>query len=245
MFLSEPGPTRGDLNFSVFGFPVRVHPMFWLMTALMTWSGGEVPPKIILIWVGVVFVSVLIHELGHALAFRYYGSDASIVLYQFGGLAIPRHSPHGVWQRIAVAFAGPAAGFLFALVILLLLAATGHQITFQLDWIPFTWSRIADRNVAIAVGDLMWVNVYWGLFNLLPIYPLDGGQISRNLFMRYDYRDGLLKSQWVSVIVAAGLAVYVWIDSDGQRMFTVLMLGFLAFQNYQALRSPWGSGNPW
>lgn len=219
--------------------------MFWLMTALMAWSGGEMPPQILIMWVGVVFVSVLVHELGHAFAARYFGGEASIVLYQFGGLAIHRPQPRHVWQRVAISFAGPLAGFLFALLILLLLGATGHRIAFVLNWIPFTWTPIQDHNVALAVHFLMWVNIYWGLFNLLPIYPLDGGQIARNLFMRYDYRDGLLKSQWISVIVAAGLAVYVWVESNGQQPTTSLMLGFLAFQNYQELRSPWGSGNPW
>lgn len=220
--------------------------MFWLMTALMRWSGGaDMPPKIVLIWVGVVFISILIHELGHAVAFRYFGSDASIVLYQFGGLAIPTHSPRGVWQRVAVAFAGPAAGFLFAFLILILLAATGHRIEFELDWIPFIWSRISEENAAIAVDDLMFVNIYWGLFNLLPIYPLDGGQISRNLLMRYDYRDGLRNSHMLSVVTAVAVAAYVWFDSEGQRPLTVLMLGFLAFQNYQEMSSPWNSRSPW
>ncbi len=245
MFLSEPGPTRGDLNFSVFGFPVRVHPMFWLMTAMMCWTRDELPPQVLVIWTGVMFVSVLIHELGHAFAARYFGGEASIVLYQFGGLAIHHPQPRLVWQRVAISFAGPATGFLFAIVIAILLEATGHHITFQLDWIPFTWSDISEPNAALTVYFLVLLNVFMNLFNLLPIYPLDGGQISRNLFMRYDYRDGLLKSQWVSVIVAAGLAVYVWIDSGGTRPMMSLMLGFLAFQNYQELRSPWGSGNPW
>jgi Zn-dependent protease len=233
------------LHFSLLGFPVRVHPMFWVMTALMAWSGGELPPQILLIWVGVVFVSILVHELGHAVAARYFGGQASIVLYQFGGLAMHYPAPQHVWQRVAISLAGPAAGFLLAIATMLLVGGTGHRIEFELDWIPLTWSRIAEPNAGLAVDFLMFVNVYWGLFNLLPIFPLDGGQVARNLLVRYDYRDGLRKSHWISVIVAAGLAVYVWVDSDGQRMLTVLMLGFLAFQNYQELRSPWGSRNPW
>ncbi len=247
MFLQEPEPTRGDLNFSVLGFPVRVHPMFWLMTALMAWSGGEreQPPQELVIWLGVVFVSILVHELGHALAARFFGGQASIVLYQFGGLAMHYPQPRYTWQRVAISLAGPAAGFLLAIVTMILVGATGHRIEFVLDWNPFRWKKIEGLNAALAVHFLMFVNVYWGLFNLLPIYPLDGGQVARNLLVRYDYQDGLRKSHWISVITAVALAVYVWVDSDGQRMLTVLMLGFLAFQNYQELRSPWGSRNPW
>jgi stage IV sporulation protein FB len=245
VFLQEPQPTQGDLNFNLLGFPVRVHPMFWLMTALMAWSGGELPPQILVIWIGVVFVSILVHELGHALAARYFGGQASIVLYQFGGLAIHFPQPRYTWQRVAISLAGPVAGFLLAIATMIVVGATGHKIQFVLAWIPFEWELIQEFNAELAVRFLMDVNIFWGLFNLMPIYPLDGGQVARNLLVRYDHRDGLRKSQWLSVIAAVGLAVYVWYATQGSMMLTVLMLGFLAFQNYQELRSPWGSRNPW
>jgi len=246
VFLQEPGYSRGDLNFRLLGFPVRVHPMFWLMTAMMAWSGGgEMRPEELVIWVTVVFISILVHELGHALAARYFGGEAEIVLYQFGGLAIHRPQPRYTWQRVAISLAGPGAGFLLGFATIALVAATGHHVEPHLDWIPFFWFPLNDRNLDQAVFNLMFVNFYWGLFNLLPIYPLDGGQVARNLLVRYDHFDGLRKSQWLSVIVAVALAAYVWHASQGTRMITVLMLGFLAFQNYQELRGPWGTRNPW
>ncbi|MCH8921713.1 MAG: peptidase, partial [Planctomycetes bacterium] len=83
--MAEPPKTQFDLHFSLFGFPVRISPWFWAMSLLLGFRLGN--PKLLLMWVGVVFVSILIHELGHALAMRYYGWNARITLYAFGGLA--------------------------------------------------------------------------------------------------------------------------------------------------------------
>ena len=87
MFLfQEPPPTQYDLRFTVAGIPVRVHPLFWLI-ALLLGAAGD--PLLLPAWVLVIFVSILIHELGHALAFRRVGQDSRIVLHMAGGLTIP------------------------------------------------------------------------------------------------------------------------------------------------------------
>ena len=86
VLFSEPPRSPWDLRFWALGFPVRVHPFFWLVAALLGLGDGR--PQPVVIWVGVVFVSVLVHELGHALAARYFRWPASIVLYGGGGLAL-------------------------------------------------------------------------------------------------------------------------------------------------------------
>src|SRR5438132_973156 len=100
MLLAEPPRTPFDLNFQVLGFPVRVHPLFWLVGLLLGLGGGGEDAGIrLVIWFAALFVSILIHELGHALMIRRFGRDAYIVLYAMGGLAIegrPRDfSPFG------------------------------------------------------------------------------------------------------------------------------------------------------
>ncbi|MBX9581317.1 MAG: hypothetical protein K2X87_13490, partial [Gemmataceae bacterium] len=110
--LVEPDRTPYDLNFRLFGFPVRVHPLFWVVTVLFGSSAlRDFGPEYLLVWVVVVFVSILVHELGHAFAFRAFGTDAAVVLYGFGGLAVPWGGVAGRWRRVAVSLAGPAAGF--------------------------------------------------------------------------------------------------------------------------------------
>ena len=62
-------PTPFDLNFSLFGIPVRIHPFFWLVAILTGWN--PYLPKLIVIWVACFFVSILVHEMGHALTAKY------------------------------------------------------------------------------------------------------------------------------------------------------------------------------
>src|SRR5215213_498812 len=130
-----PPPTRYDLRFSVAGVSVRVHPLFWLITFLFGFSANNL--LFTLIWMFVVFVSILIHELGHAFAFRRYGLRSSIILHFAGGLTVPESVSWGsTWanvalrpnQEIFISLAGPFAGFIFAALILGGVLAAGGSI---------------------------------------------------------------------------------------------------------------------
>ena len=83
--LGNADETEFDLRFQLFGIPVRVHPLFWLMAAFIAWY----PNRLDLVLIGVlcVFVSIMIHELGHAVMFRHFGFRGEIVLYMLGGFA--------------------------------------------------------------------------------------------------------------------------------------------------------------
>src|SRR5262245_17621863 len=85
---AEPQPTNYDLHFRVAGVPVRVHPLFWLVTVILGAGGGRFDPVPVGLWVVAVFISILVHELGHVAAFRYYGVGSHVVLHAFGGLAV-------------------------------------------------------------------------------------------------------------------------------------------------------------
>ncbi len=216
MFLFEPARTQFDLNFRLFGIDVRVHPMFWLVTVVLGWDfqdpqGGM---NYVVLWVVVVFISVLIHELGHIFMGRIFGSDGHIVLYGFGGLAIGSNDLRKRWQRIAVSFAGPF----------------------------------------VLYNQLVWVNSFWALMNLLPIWPLDGGMISRELFQWTLPESGTAISLIVSLIVAGALAVYSLIGASGHPLipllpgdfYMALFFGLFAvnnFQEWQMVRRR--SRNPW
>lgn len=253
MFLADPDRTPYDLNFSFFGFAVRVHPLFWLVSLLMA---AERDPKLILIWVVVLFPSILIHEFGHALAFRYYGTRSRIVLYSFGGLAIPEGA-YGVGRsrrsglstttgQIIVAFAGPAAGFVLAGLAMVALVLVQREVIFE-PRLPFVDFSPSFRSpwVNAFVADLIWVNIGWGLVNLLPIFPLDGGQISRAVFISLNPIHGEQQSLTLSIAAAIGMALYgitAW-----QSTFVLIFFGYLAFQSYQMLQGPGGGyrGRRW
>src|SRR5262245_47892464 len=97
------------LRFKLGPIPVVIEPWFWAMARMM--GGGFRGPEILL-WVLVVFVSILVHELGHALATRLFGGKAWIRLHSFGGLTYPDRK-FSRWRQIAVLLAGPFAGFFF------------------------------------------------------------------------------------------------------------------------------------
>ncbi|HEY2981241.1 MAG TPA: site-2 protease family protein [Anaerolineales bacterium] len=243
MLFAEPASTPYDLRFNVGPIPVRVHPLFWLIAVLFGASAGGILE--LLIWVAVIFVSILIHELGHVVAFRRYGQAAKVVLHMGGGLAVPEPvSWGGRWanvelrpsQAILISLAGPAAGFLFAALVLAVAAAVGGIIipTFLFGFIPFPEALVPGGAVPnLIVHLLLWVNIFWGLVNLLPVYPLDGGNVARRAWISLDPLDGGRKSLWLSVITGAvvALAGLLFLHS----VYMALLFGFLAFQSYQTL----------
>jgi Zn-dependent protease len=246
LLFQVPPPTRYDLRFNLAGFPVRVHPLFWLIAVLLGYSSGNILQ--ILIWVLVVFISILVHELGHALAFRRFGLSSQIVLHFAGGLTIPESTYWGNrWanvvlspnQNIFISLAGPGAGFSFAaLVIGGVLLSGGSVITTRLlGFIPVPGFAIVPFGgdvLNLFVTSLLWVNVFWGIINLLPVYPLDGGSVTRNILLQADPVDGVRKSLWVSVIAGGLVALVAFFLL--QSLYMAILFGFLAFQSYQSLQ---------
>lgn len=246
MLFQSPSTTPYDLRFSIAGFPIRVHPLFWLI-ALLLGSTGDLAT--IPIWIIVVFVSILIHELGHALAFRFYGIRSQIVLHAMGGLTIPEATSWGSgWanvspspkQEITISLAGPFAGFTFAILVMVGVTISGGSLLtsrlFGILPLPLTAIMPFGGNLlSVFVTMLLFVNVFWGIFNLLPVFPLDGGQVTRNALIQYDPMGGVRKSLWVSVIAGAVIALAGLLLM--RSIYIAFLFGLLAFQSYQSLQS--------
>lgn len=237
--LAEPDRTNYDLNFRLFGFRVRIHPLFWLGAALLGASTLELGIQFLLIWVGVVLVSILVHELGHALAFRRFGTDSHIILWMFGGLAVPYSGVAGRGRRIVVALAGPVAGFVLCGIVY----GTQRQ---------FGWAD-GNEHLALMCIWLVVVNLYWGIMNLLPVFPLDGGQVSRELCEGKWRGRGVVVSLKISIGTAVAVAVYSVVCEMERRsptgalaflpwwfptgsFYTAILFGMLAYQSYQMLQ---------
>jgi len=247
LFLAEPDRTAYDLHFKIFGVPVRVHPLFWLISLFMG-AGEGVPAKATLLWVAVSFVSILIHELGHAAAILYFGWRPRVTLYGLGGLASYNPGFSDNYEsysgnatrpaaQIAIALAGPAAGFLFAAIVVGLVYLSGNQVLFSFGGnLGIDWDVVGLQSVyaAVMIHFLIQINLFWGLINLLPIYPLDGGQVSRELFTMSEPRRGMEWSLMLSMAVGAAVAVYAAFVL--KSFFTAFLLGYLAFVSYQTLQ---------
>ncbi|SRR6266487_3348453 len=247
LLFQPPPPTRYDLSFTLAGFPIRVHPLFWLIAVLLGSASGDLIQ--ILIWVLVVFVSILVHELGHALAFRRYGLNSQIVLHFAGGLTIPESTYWGSrWanvalgpnQQIFISLAGPGSGFILAALVITGVVVSGGSVltTRLLGIIPLPAMALlpfGGNIVNMLVTALLWVNIFWGLINLMPVYPLDGGSVARNILLQTDPVNGVRKSLWVSVIAGGLIAAVAFFFLHS--VYMALLFGFLAFQSYQSLQS--------
>lgn len=258
MFLIEPNHTPYDLHFRVFDVPVRVHPLFWLVAFIMGFSPRD--PKTVFLWMIAVFISILIHEMGHALVIRWFGWSPSVVLYSLGGLAIhnpyldnhysPGRARRNRWTQILISLAGPFAGFLFAALIYLSAYGTG-AVSFRLTWLQETIPIILpafepgdNRYVLIFLIDLIYINIFWGLVNLLPIWPLDGGKVARELFLMFDRSVPVRNALILSMICAGGVAYWGLKNGSG---FLGMMFILMAVGNYQEMSGTnrYGGGNPW
>jgi stage IV sporulation protein FB len=245
--LVEPARTNYDLHFRLLRVPVRVHPLFWVATFLLTLQGNlkDWDGKAAVIWVGTVFVSIMVHEFGHAFAFRRYQCEPRVVLYWLGGLAIPDltytvQPPEGR-QHILVSAAGPAAGFVLAAVIAGLLYALGWNVAF-FDWTIGRGDPVPNLSAYYLFYYLLQVNIVWGLVNLLPVYPLDGGQISRELFTMRFGTEGVVPSLKLSLAtgIVAAVASLMWLGREG--VFPAVLFGSLAYASYATLKQDGGFG---
>jgi Zn-dependent protease len=173
--------------------------------------------------------------MGHVLAGRLFGRDAHIVLYSFGGLAIGSTDLPRRWQRVIVLLAGPGSQLaLFGLIYAF--------VRFGSNWLDF--DRMPDA--AWSVLSFLWqINLYWALLNLLPIWPLDGGQVTRQIAESVSPTNGLRFSLGLSLFTAGLLAVHSISASYGKPIlpikiggstYTTILFALLALSSYQALQ---------
>jgi stage IV sporulation protein FB len=260
MLLGEPPRTDFDVRFSLFGIPIRITPFFWLAAALLGWhpttnAQGQSDPRLLIGWCAAVLISILIHELGHAFAFRYFGTMSHVVLYHFGGVAVPDSygssfnmgRSRNPYSQIMISLAGPVAQLTAALVVILIVAASGHNVPLY-GFVGRLLPRplvpdIQSEALFYSTQFFLYISVYWALLNLLPVYPLDGGQIARELFVIFGRGDGIKNSLLLSLLTGGGVALLAFGNQD---FYLGMLFGMLAFSSYQILQAYGGGfGGRW
>jgi Zn-dependent protease len=174
-----------------------------------------------LIWIPVLFISVLIHELAHAAAIGMFGFGASqIILGGMGGVTINARQAKP-WQDMLISVAGPASSF--GIWFLMRVIATG---------LP---QYKNDPMLAVLVPVLAWANLAWGLFNLIPTPPLDGGHATRDFFRMFlSERTAFIVATWIAIIIGGAIAVYFF--AARRQFFIAFYIAwfvFMAFQRWQ------------
>lgn len=220
-----------DISFSLLGFQTTIQPFFWPVAALLTAVhigniNNNMPLWIAYLITGMagVLLSLMVHELGHALTFRHLlHTNCMIVLHGFGGMTVPlqhrqrKYSFFGAAAECFLAFSGPLAGFILALLAIILL-------------------YVVPENAVLVIFFLKWtavISIFWGIFNLLPIYPMDGGHISREVFLFFSPWRGVEYSLILSMTLAVLLAIAaVFLLGE---IFIACFFAFFAYQNYQEL----------
>ena len=204
----------------IFGVELRIHWTFFFVLPLFVWWNDFVSHRSanegrVLALVGIIFVSVLAHEFGHALVARRSGLRVkSIILLPIGGVTQlddnqpPTEPPAVAWKRdIRIAIAGPLGNVLLAL-------ASGAIVVAIVPHVDlWTWPFMRSGNLP---SSLVWANLYIAGFNLLPAYPMDGGRVLRALFSRH-----------MDPVQATRRAV-----SIGQAFATMFILGGMLLPNY-------------
>jgi Zn-dependent protease len=206
-------------SFRIGPFPVTVYAWFFLSAVLLGQSYGF--GWKMAAWIFVVFVSVLCHELGHAVVGRVFGGHPEIQLQAFGGVTFPQFKKRpGPGRQFLLSLAGPLFG-------LFLGAAAWGLVQF----FPPAAGSPADWTMR----QFMWVSVAWAIFNLLPILPLDGGQMMLAVIEGVRRKPSVALASWISVAfsvtVGAGVSLRWGVDP-----FLLLFLGLFAFQNVQRAR---------
>ncbi len=189
-------------SFKVFGFPIRLHPSWFIIVALVTWSlaAGYFPnnyPSLAnnTYWVlGIagalgLFASVIIHEFCHSLVARRYGLGVQgITLFLFGGAAELVKEPSSPKSEFWIAIAGPITSFVLS----------------GLFYIIASQSILPIPLIALSQY-LGMINLVLAIFNLVPAFPLDGGRILRSILWQWK---GQL--DWATKIASRMGAWFAW-----------------------------------
>ena len=208
----------GDmLRFTIFGIPVEVQPFFWITLVIIGGVDGSDAEGMfrILLFVLAGFISILTHELGHALTARKFGAHSEITLQAFGGYAAYSGVRMTRLQSFLTTAAGPGIQILLGLGVWFLIPYTLPGITY---------------NAWYFLKKLMGISLVWAVLNLLPILPLDGGQMLNAVLGPQRIRITL----WVTIIVSV-LTGVIWFEMRHDLLFS-LFLSIFAWKAWQALQ---------
>jgi len=194
------------------GFPITVYPFFWISCILLS---GALDAQTKEAWIFIalntvaIFFSILTHEFGHAIAARIFGGRPEIILHAMGGVT-RYYGAFDRWRRIIITSAGPLAGFSLGM------------LSLGASFFPPVKMMLVARTLVIS---LIWINFIWTFFNLLPIQPLDGGHILRDIL-------GPKKLRVTSLIggITASLVAVLMVLLD--MPFMAIFCAYLAYLNF-------------
>lgn len=212
------------------------------------------------------------HELGHVIMGRLFGAPGNITIAGLGGQAVGEYGELSAWKRLLVIFAGPCSGFLFVAA---LTAVDGRPWNvcmeflhlpslkcnlFLIDWVhkglplfPLMHPRAQYPTYDLVILLLFMINLFMNIMNLLPIIPMDGGMIFKEICVLIAPKSGLKFAYIWSFALATLMTIYLLVVvlakykilvpehyqnyyPFGFPEFSLIIFASLAYQSYQAYR---------
>ena len=236
--------------FTVFGIRVRMHVTLLLLIVLGLF-GAVLPHGMgltnALTVYGVLFVVILLHEFGHCFAARWMGGDADdILMWPLGGLAMTG-APNRPWPQLVTTMGGPAVNLIicFLAAVVAFIVSGGHLP--PLPILPLASEYHIPTSMTEAYCWYVFA-VSWGLFvfNLLPIFPMDGGRMLQEiLWFRIGYYRATLIACVVGMVGSVLMAAYGALHLGSWFGLTLIILGACCFLYCYQQRAMMKAEGPW
>jgi len=207
------------MNFTFLKIPVHIHPSFWILVVLFSGIVDSIT-IVSFFYVFIIFISLIVHEYGHSLMALYFGTSPRIELHAFGGTTYLNNTSSKTLskkQDFLITLAGPL--FESLLIILPYFCLKFHIFhNYYINYFLYLNFKI---------------NLFWCLANLAPIYPLDGGHLSKYLLSFKFGAKGEKASIIISIICSAIGSSYFLVNKYYTFGFILILYGL---QNLQMLK---------
>lgn len=213
-------------SFSLGRIPVVVHMPFVLVALLFASNYGRDVP-LVGAFVVVMFLGILAHELGHALTGIAFGLEPRIDIHGMGGTTTWAHKNVSTAKKIAISVAGPLVGITIGVLAFFSSSVLGP---------------LSPRAAEIVLM-IVEVNAIWGVLNLLPILPLDGGNALAHALAHSMGQKGIRIARYVSIVVALAVGLVAFLNGWA-GLYSLVLIGFFVVQNVRALLPEDGGGPP-
>lgn len=229
-------------GFHLFTFkdiPVSVQPMFFLLLLILTFNMDDIGAMVV--FALCAFIGILFHEFGHALVARHYGLTPAIILNGLGGVTTRARSARPS-QDFRITFMGPLTNLILAAVFFGI-----RRLCFYLLSLGYGFAILQIPYVDAFLFYMMMVNLVWGVFNLLPVLPMDGGKVTQHLLHKF-FKERVAET--ISVVVSFIFAVAILVLSIiNKNIFMIMIGGYFVLINCGYARELWqkykgGSSQP-
>jgi len=208
------------LSFRLFSIPIGVHATF-LFIALLGATSYPGDYVAIALWTVAAFVSILAHEMGHALVARgFEAKGVNVTLYGLGGVTTYSHDralEH--WKSFIISAAGSAVGIVL-----------GGAVLFAARNGVFDGVGPEAR---VFINSLFFTSLVWGVLNWIPIVPLDGGHMVQHFIAIFNEKKAPLFSQIITWTAVVLIVPYAWVNGYRFGVFIVIMFAISGFREYR------------